>query len=277
MTDRHPLLVYDADCGFCVYWARYWQKLTGGSVDYRPYQQVAADYAAIPLADFKRAVQYLAPDGSHASAAEASFRVLSHAPGKGWWLALYRRLPGFGPISERIYAFIAAHRSAFYRISLILWGKDYAPPRFDLAGHLFVRLFGLIYLSAFVSFGVQAQGLIGSHGILPLADMVDALKGRVGVQRFFVMPMLFWWNASDLAIQAVCWTGAGLSVLVVLNRLSRLSLLLLFVLYLSLLYAGQTFMTYQWDTFLLEGGFLALLLCLATAPGVWLLLSLIHI
>ncbi len=72
------------------------------------------------------------------------------------------------------YAFIAAHRSAFYRISLFLWGRDYGPPRYDLVSFLFLRLFGLIYLSAFVSFGVQAQGLIGSHGILPLAELVDA-------------------------------------------------------------------------------------------------------
>jgi lipase maturation factor 1 len=270
-ADRRPLLVYDADCGFCVYWMRYWQKLTGDSVEYRPYQEVAAHYPAIPLDDFKRAVQYLAPDGQHASAAEASFRVLCHARGKGLWLALYRKLPGFALISELIYAFIAAHRAASYWISLLLWGRDYGPPRYDLAAFLFLRLFGLIYLSAFVSFGVQAQGLIGSHGILPLTELVDGISSRVGAQRFFMMPMLFWWNDSDLAIQSVCWAGAGLSLLVVFNRLPRLSLFLLFALYLSLLYAAQTFMTYQWDTFLLETGFLALLMCFAKVPGVWLL------
>jgi predicted DCC family thiol-disulfide oxidoreductase YuxK len=42
-----PLLIYDGDCGFCVYWARYWRKLTGDRVDYRPYQQVAAQYPEI--------------------------------------------------------------------------------------------------------------------------------------------------------------------------------------------------------------------------------------
>ena len=114
-ASRRPLLVYDGDCGFCGYWARYWQKLTGDSVDYRPYQEVAAQYPAIPLADFQRAVQYITPDGHHASAAEASFLTLSHARGKGIWLALYRKLPGFAAISELAYAFIAAHRSAFYR------------------------------------------------------------------------------------------------------------------------------------------------------------------
>ena len=266
-----PLLVYDGDCGFCGYWARYWKALTGEAVDYRPYQDVAAQYPTIPLGDFQRAVQYIAPDGNHASAAKASFLTLSHARVKGLWLALYRNLPGFAPLSEWAYAFIAARRSAFYRISLFFWGSDFGPPRYDLISFLFLRLFGLIYLSAFVSFAVQAEGLVGSHGILPLAELVDNVAGRIGPERFFLMPMVFWLNASDFMIQAVCWAGAGLSLLLVFNLLPRLGLCLLFVLYLSLLYAGQTFMTFQWDTFLLETGFLALLLSFAPGPGIWLL------
>ncbi len=266
-----PRLIYDGDCAFCGYWARYWQKLTGGSVDYTTYQDVAPQYPAIPRADFQRAVQYIAPDGQRASAAEASFLTLAHARGKGFWLTLYRKLPGFAFISEQVYACVAAHRSGFYRISLFLWGRDYAPPRYDLVASLFLRLFGLIYFSAFVSFAVQAQGLIGSHGILPLADLVDSVAARAGVARFYLMPMVFWWSASDFAIQAVCWAGAGLSLLLVFNLLPRLCLLLLYVLYLSLLYAGQDFMTFQWDTFLLEAGFLALVLSFATLPGIWLL------
>jgi lipase maturation factor 1 len=270
-ADPRPLLVYDGDCAFCGYWARYWKKLTGDSVRYSPYQEVAAQYPAIPLADYQRAVQYITRDGLRASAAEASFRVLSHARGKGIWLALYRNLPGFALIAELTYAFIAAHRSLFYRISLFLWGRNYQPPQHQLVSFLFLRLFGLIYLSAFVSFGVQAQGLIGSHGILPVAELVKTLGDRAGAERFFLMPMVFWWNASDPLIQVVCWAGAGLSLLLVFNLLSRLSLLLLYVLYLSLVNGGQEFMNYQWDAFLLEAGFLALLLSFATMPGIWLL------
>jgi predicted DCC family thiol-disulfide oxidoreductase YuxK len=269
--DSRPRLVYDGDCGFCGYWARYWQELTGDSIDYRTYQDVAPQYPAIPVADFQRAVQYIAPDGQRASAAEASFLTLSHARGKGFWLALYRKLPGFAFLSELAYASIAAHRSASYRISLFLWGRNYTPPRYDIVAFLFLRLFGLIYLSAFVSFAVQAQGLIGSHGILPLADLVNGLSSRVGPERFYLMPMVFWWSASDFAIKAVCWAGAGLSLLLIFTVLPRLCLVLLYVLYLSLLYAGQDFMSFQWDTFLLEAGFLALLLSFATMPGIWLL------
>ena len=62
-----------------------------------------------------------------------------------------------------------------------------------------------------------------------------------------------------------------LSLLLVFGILPRLSLLLLYVLYLSLIYAGQVFMAYQWDMFLVEAGFLALVLSVATTPGIWLL------
>ena len=271
MEARTPLLIYDGDCGFCGYWARYWQKLTGDRVRYQPYQEVAAQHPEIPLTDYQRAVQYLAPDGRRASSAEASLLTLSHAPGKSLWLALYRRSRGFAAVAEWAYAFIARYRPAFYRISLFLWGRDYGPPRHELVSFLFLRFLGLIYLAAFVSFAVQAQGLIGSHGILPLGEFLDAVRHAAGWERYYLMPTVFWWNAGDSAIQTVCWGGAGLGALLALNLLPRLCLLLLYILYLSLLYAGQTFMTYQWDTFLLETGFLALLATLAPTTGIWLL------
>ncbi len=269
-SSARPRLVYDGDCGFCGYWARYWEKLTGDRVEYEPYQQVLEQYPEIAEAEFKRAVQYIAPDGRRASAAEASFLTLAQAPGKGLWLALYRRLPGFAPISELAYAFIAARRPAFYRISLALWGRDHEPPRHALVSFLFLRLFGLVTLSAFVSFAVQAEGLIGSRGLLPLAEFTSALAARFGPERFILVPMVFWLNDSDLAIRAVCWAGAGFSLMLVLGLLPRLSLIFIYALYLSLLYAGQTFMNFQWDTFLLETTIVALIMTFAPATGVWL-------
>jgi predicted DCC family thiol-disulfide oxidoreductase YuxK len=265
-----PVLIYDGDCGFCVYWARYWQALTGDAVRYAAYQEVSEQYPDISEEAFRRAVQYVAP-GRRASAAEASFLTLSHARGRGYWLALYRRLPGFAALSERAYSFIAAHRSAFHRVSLLLWGRNYSPSRHDVLSFLFLRGLALVYLSAFVSFGIQALGLIGSHGILPVADLVSVLGTRIGPERFLRMPMLFWLNASDAAIQTVCWAGVTFSILLLLDLLPRLSLFVLYALYLSLLYGGQEFMSYQWDVYLLEAGFLALLLSFARTPGIWLL------
>src|SRR5262249_49125083 len=225
----------------------------------------------VPVTAFQNAIQYISSDGKIATAAEASFLTLSHARGKGIWLAIYRNIPGFAVISELAYAFIAAHRPAFHRLSLLLWGGNFAPPRYDLVSLLFLRGIGLIYLSAFTSFAVQALGLIGSHGILPLPEFIATLTTQLGAERYWLIPMVFWLDSSDFTIQVVCWGGAVLSLLLVIGILPRLSLLLLYMLYLSLIYAGQVFMTYQWDMFLVEAGFLALVLSVATTPGIWLL------
>jgi predicted DCC family thiol-disulfide oxidoreductase YuxK len=268
---RLPLLIYDGDCGFCKYWVRYWQRLTGDRVAYAPYQEVAAQFPEIPVAAFQRAVYYIAPDGEIASGAGAALLTLSHASGKGFWLTLYRHVPGFAAVAEAMYAFVASHRAALYRPTLWLWGRDYEPPRFELVSWLFIRAIGLIYLTAFVSFGVQALGLIGSHGILPLSEFTDAVQSALGSASYWRIPMVFWLDQSDFAIQAACWAGAALSLLLVLDVIPRLSLFFLYVLYLSLFYAGQEFMGFQWDLLLLETGFLALLLSMATKPGMWLL------
>jgi len=266
-----PTLIYDGDCGFCAYWARYWQKLTQDRVNYAPYQEAAARFPQISIPEFQRAVQYIAPDGKVASAAEASFLTLSHARGKGFWLALYRNIPGFAAVCERTYAFIASRRPAFYRLSLWLWGRDFRPPRFELVSWFFLRAIGLIYFVAFASFGMQALGLIGSHGILPLSDFVEAIKQHFGAERYWLFPMVFWLASGDLAIQLICWAGAALSLLLVFNVLPRLCLLLLYALYLSIFYAGQDFLTFQWDLLLLESGFVALLLSFTPQIGIWLL------
>ena len=204
------------------------------------------------VAAFQRAVQYIAPDGKIASGAEAAFLTLSHASGKGFWLTLYQHVPGFAAIAELMYAFVASHRGVLYRPCLWLWGRDYEPPRFELVSWLFLRAIGLVYLVAFVSFGVQALGLIGSHGILPLSEFADAVRSQLGSASYWRVPMVFWLDQSDFAIQAACWTGAALSILLIFDIFPRLSLFFLYLLYLSLFYAGQEFMGFQWDLLLLE-------------------------
>jgi predicted DCC family thiol-disulfide oxidoreductase YuxK len=270
LDSSKPLLIFDGDCGFCRYWQQYWQALTGDRVNYEPYQTAKQRYPDIPEEDFRKSVQYVTA-GGRASGALASFLTLDNAPGGCFWLKLYRRFPFFAKLAEFAYATIAAHRPLFYRICLLLWGRNYQPPKFGLVSWLFLRGMGLIYLSAFVSFAVQAMGLIGSDGILPLHHMTELLTGHLGNARRWVVPMIFWLNDSDAAIQAVSWGGAALSLLLVFNILLRVCLILLYFFYLSLIYAGQSFMTYQWDIFLVEAGFLSILLSFSTRPGVWLL------
>ncbi|MBL8540126.1 MAG: DUF393 domain-containing protein, partial [Betaproteobacteria bacterium] len=241
-ADAKPVLIYDGDCGFCAYWARYWQRLTGDRVRYRPYQEVAGDYSEISVEDFQRAVQYVAADGHRASGAEAAFLTLTHTRGGGIWLALYRRLPGFAAASEAAYRFIARHRPLAFRLSRLAWGSEREPARYEVTAGLFLRALGLVYLGAFVSLAVQISGLVGSHGILPAAPYLRELTRTLGNAAWLSHPSLFWLDASDTALIGACWAGAGVSLLVVANRFSGPALLTLFALYLSLYHVGQVFL-----------------------------------
>ena len=185
--DARPVLVFDGDCGFCVYWAFYWQKLTGERVRYRPFQEAAADYPGIAVDAFHAAIQYVAPDGSVSSGAKAAFLTLNQA-GRGFWLFLYRRLPGFAGITEAAYRFIAGHRPLFFRLSRLAWGPVREPPSYELTAGLFLRLLGLVYLAAFTSLAIQVTGLIGAHGILPAGVYLDELRRSLGSEAWLTHP-----------------------------------------------------------------------------------------
>ncbi len=132
----------------------------------------------------------------------------------------------------------------------------------QLTGWLFLRLLALIYFVAFASLAVQIAGLAGPEGILPLeAYLSDVAADLEPPARWFWLPSLFWLTgASDQMLQGSAYLGALLSLLLLLGRWERPLLILLFLLYLSLYHAGQVFTNFQWDTLLLEAGFLAIFL-----------------
>lgn len=124
---------------------------------------------------------------------------------------------------------------------------------------MFLRALGVIYLVAFVSLWVQIHGLMGSRGILPVQEYLGALRQQFGPERYYLVPSIFWINASDLALHIACAVGVILSFCVIMGFAPALSLVLLWVLYLSFFSVGRDFLSFQWDTLLLETGFLAIL------------------
>src|SRR5512139_2204886 len=106
-----PVMLFDAECGFCRRWIARWQHYTGDRVEYQPYQSTYTRYPEIPPENFARAVHLIEPDGSHTSGAEAVFRALAHG-GRGWPLACYEHVPLFRPLSEALYRTVARHRGA---------------------------------------------------------------------------------------------------------------------------------------------------------------------
>src|SRR5947209_274284 len=109
------------------------------------------------------------------------------------------------------------------------------------------------------------------------------LSGRIGAscRAGFCIPIKFWaWRgnssqssleepllgllgAGDTVLQALCWGGAAAALLLTVGVAQAPMLALSWLLYLSLVVAGQEFLSFQWDILLLETGFLAIFF----APG----------
>jgi hypothetical protein len=123
---------------------------------------------------------------------------------------------------------------------------------------LFLRLLGLVYLVAFASLFVQVDGLFGSRGVAPMAPWLEWVGTELGPERFLRVPTVLWLGASDASLRLACGLGALAAVLVVLDLAPALGLLAAYALYLSLVRGGQEFMSFQWDSLLLEAGFLAI-------------------
>lgn len=252
-------MVFDGDCGFCRAWIEYWKERTGERVEYAPFQEAAAQFPDVPREQFAEAVQIFLPGGERRSGAHAALTARGIGD-KTWLLSAYEHVPGFAAVAEAAYSTIAAHRSAAYTITRMLWGVPVRRQTYALATELFLRALGIIYLIAFVSFGVQASGLIGSNGIYPVAETIVAVKRYYGDAAFRVLPSVFFLNSSDWFVAAVWIAGAALGALLALGIARRAACVGAFVLYLSIATTGQAFMSFQWDALLLEAGFLAIFL-----------------
>ena len=131
---------------------------------------------------------------------------------------------------------------------------------YTLVSWLFLRGLALIYFSAFASMVVQIEGLVGANGILPAIAKLALIDQFYPDQKLWTMPTIFWFNASDFMLKLVCYFGMAVASLLLLNIFTRTSLIVCYVLYLSIVKVGQDFTYFQWDAFLLEVGFLAILL-----------------
>jgi len=133
-----------------------------------------------------------------------------------------------------------------------------AAPTYVRTRRLFLRGLGLVYLAAFLSLRWQIAGLVGENGLLPAASYLARASVALGASAGWRLPTLFWLDASDATLHAACVAGSLAALLLVAGVAPLAMLVLLWLLYLSLVGVGQLFLSYQWDSLLLETGFLAI-------------------
>lgn len=263
MPDQ-PLVIFDGHCGFCRIWIDYWKALTADRIAYAPSQEVGSEYPQIPAEEFGKSVQLVMPSGDVLRGARAVFVTLTYAPGMAWLLKAYEHVPGFAPATEAAYRWIAAHRTFAYHATRLTFGKRIRPLETARVEWLFLRLLAAIYFIAFASLGVQVAGLIGDRGILPASQFLAGMSRVLGARAYWDAPAVFWIASGTRTLEIACWIGAAISVVLfsalLAGYLERTALIILYVLYLSLCTVGQDFLSFQWDSLLLEVGFLAIFL-----------------
>jgi len=253
MSEPKPVLIFDGHCGFCRIWIDYWRARTGERVEYLASQDVGDRFPQIPQEAYAESVQLVRPDGSVASGARAVFESLGYE-------SMYRWI---SRPSEFAYSFIARHRNLFYQLTRFTFGTHIEPARFDSTQWLFLRALALIYAIAFGSLAFQVTGLFGARGIVPIAPFLNSLARTGSALRFLVAPSVLWFANDDTTLVGLCFAGVILAAMLLLTgfargKFERLILSLLFILYLSFASTGQEFLSFQWDSLLLEAGFLAI-------------------
>lgn len=147
------------------------------------------------------------------------------------------------------------------------------PENYTIIAALFPRLLGAIYFCAIGALLFQYKGLFGKNGILPLTHYLNILRSIPKPRRYYYAPTLFWINSSDRAIMLVLITGVLFSILLMFGIVPPLMLLCLYVIHLSIISAGQDFLSFGWEGFLLEITVQAFLLSLTIVPNLFVWLS----
>ena len=142
----------------------------------------------------------------------------------------------------------------------VLVAPETGSASYAVSSFLFLRFLGAISLGAFSSLWVQIDGLVGSRGIFPVADVLGFLRDRLGVERYWQFPTLCWIGSSDAALHTLCAVGVLASLLLLAGFVPSLSLLVIWSAYLSLATVCREFLSFQWDILLLETAFLGLLM-----------------
>lgn len=142
-----------------------------------------------------------------------------------------------------------------------------------LPRQLFLQGVAAVFLFAFASLYTQIPGLYGTEGILPARRTLRP-QGKTRWQQLWEVPTLLWEaprlgldTAQGLELLSLLGSLLALGALLLRRLCHPLTYLLLWAAYLSACQVGQVFLYFQWDSLLLETGFLAVLVAPLRQPS----------
>jgi predicted DCC family thiol-disulfide oxidoreductase YuxK len=116
-----PYIVYDDDCGFCTWSAEFADR--HGSFELVGFSELTEDQRARLPEDYESCVHLLTEEATYSWGAATERIVERMTPEARPAFEAFRRTPGYGPLRERSYRWMADRRD--------LWGRILSRDRAD--------------------------------------------------------------------------------------------------------------------------------------------------
>ncbi len=117
-------MVWDGHCGFCRYWTTRWKKITKDKVEYRPFQDTAADFGDIDVKHFKQASRLIETDGRVYSGPRSAYRTFTYGSKWAFLDNWYQNKKWFQKLSDKAYTWVAKNRNFMFKLTKALYGSD---------------------------------------------------------------------------------------------------------------------------------------------------------
>lgn len=142
---QKPVMIWDGNCGFCLYWTTRWLKITKDQVGYYSYQTVLERFPDIDEKHFKEASRFIDMDGKVYSGPQSAYKTLTLGSKWGFLNRWYENKKWFTRLSDKAYDFVAKNRNFLYKVTKFLFGSDPEQVRPFWAIYLAVILY-ILYL-----------------------------------------------------------------------------------------------------------------------------------
>lgn len=119
-----PVMIWDGNCGFCLYWKTYWEEMSNGKISFLKLQQAGNVFPDIDPLVFKKSVCLIEISGEVHTGAAAVFRSFDIFEKHLYLYSTYQNSRLFRKISEGVYRLIADHRNSLMQLTYILFGRD---------------------------------------------------------------------------------------------------------------------------------------------------------
>lgn len=119
-----PVLIWDGGCGFCGFWITRLQTHTQEAVEFKTFQETAAEFPDIPLKEFKKASRLIDTSGTVYSGPDSLYQGLEYSDTFPWqWHNWYTKYTLFTILSDYGYNIIAKNRPFMFTMTKAFFGE----------------------------------------------------------------------------------------------------------------------------------------------------------